>query len=404
MNRDEAVTSLEEEFERNKDATSSAGDAGHNADSPVVKLANMIIARGVTQRASEFFVEALRNCVVVRYRIDGILHDGLVAPKKAQDSLFRRFKIMAEMDFLSKQPQEGVIHLLVEDRPYIFPIAFMSSSWGGSLHFCLYDPAHITEERDDDLTETQRATLEELGLFLFVGPPDSGKSTTAFRCLHRFRSRARRILTLLGRHRYEPDGLPPLYRNPAHGITYAATVPLLVRQNPDLLFLGDLDTSEAWEAAVWAAEQGVRVWGIAQASDAQDILRRLPNLCPTRDTAQVISGICAQRLLRRPCPECRTTNNADGDISENPPVYRGSGCPACIGTGYRGRIAAFETLALTDEIRGLLANGGASEPLRDAARRAGLVPMEEDARAKVEACLTTPDELRRAFGASRPDC
>ncbi len=387
------------------------------AEAPVVKLANMIIQRAVSEKCSDIHIEPSREHVKVRYRIDGILLDGLIVPKNAQMSLTSRIKIMADMDIAEKRaPQDGRISAIVDNKPYDFRVSTLPAVFGEKIVMRVLDKSNINVglhklgllQHTFDMFESM--LMRTYGIILVTGPTGSGKSTTLYSCLSKVNAGDKNILTIEDPVEYELAGITQVGVNKKAGMTFANGLRSMLRQDPDIIMVGEMRDQETAMIAIEAALTGHLVFSTLHTNDAPGAIARLMDMgVEPFLIASATVGILAQRLLRRVCEKCKTPYeppkdaikrlgmNLDDIDRSKVTFYRGRGCDACKGTGYKGRVGCYELMPVTDKVRELILAHASAYAIREAAVEAGMKSMKEDAMEKILLGMTTLEESLRVI-------
>jgi len=353
--------------------------------------------------------------VRVRYRIDGILHDEMTLPKKVQASLLSRLKIIADMDISEKRaPQDGRISLIVDGRPYDFRVSTLPAVFGEKMVLRILDKSAInvglhklgmlpqTQQQFEDLI--QRA----YGILLVTGPTGSGKSTTLYSALSRLNSSEKNILTIEDPVEYELPGITQVGINVRAGLTFASGLRTMLRQDPNIIMVGEIRDSETALIAIEAALTGHLVLSTLHTNDAPGAIARLIDMEvePFLIASSVI-GVVAQRLVRVICPKCKQAYapprdavrrlGVSADGQEEIHFYRGEGCDACKQTGYRGRTGIYEMMTVTDPLRDLTLARASTQAVRAEAIEGGMHTLKDDAIEKVLMGITTLEESLRVI-------
>jgi type II secretory ATPase GspE/PulE/Tfp pilus assembly ATPase PilB-like protein len=375
---------------------------------PVVALVDLVLDRAVAVGASDIHIEPAPDRLVIRARVDGVLRELLEAPAAVAPAAVSRLKIMAGLDIaVKRRPQDGRSALTVGETRIGVRVSTLPSQGGEKVVLRLLDPRAAARSLDDigmepPLRSALEATLvREHGLFLVTGPTGSGKSTTLYAAL-RSRDRAgRNIITLEDPVEYRVDGITQVQVQPRAGLTFASALRAVLRQDPDVIMVGEMRDAETAEVGLAAALTGHLVLTTLHTNDAASAVGRLVEMGAARYlVAGGLAGVLAQRLVRRVCPDCRTAVPVTGDelydLGLPTPAHLpgATGCDRCGGTGYRGRLGIFELLRVDAAMRELILAGAPVDALREAAAAAGAVPLAVDAWRKVEAGLTTLDEVR----------
>ncbi len=382
-------------------------------EAPVIKLANLIIGRGISDGASDIHVEPQKHSVKVRLRVDGILHEVMQVPKKVQSSLISRFKIMAEMDIATKRaPQDGRIGATIDGRQFDFRVSTLPSVFGEKVVLRILDKSSISVGLHklgllpETLEKFEGLISRTYGIILVTGPTGSGKSTTLYSVLSKLNSGEKNILTIEDPVEYELAGLTQVQINPKAGLTFAAGLRTMLRQDPDIAMVGEIRDGETATIATEAALTGHLVLSTLHTNDAPGALTRLIDMQiePFLIASSVI-GVLAQRLVRVVCPKCkeqyqpprdavkRLGIDCDGDTKVL--FYRGKGCDHCRGNGYKGRIGVYELMIMNDRIRDLVLQKSSSHLMREVAIESGMKTLRDDAIAKILLGQTTLEECLR---------
>jgi type IV pilus assembly protein PilB len=383
-------------------------------EAPIVRLANLIISRGVQDGASDIHVEPGREGVRVRYRVDGILQDAQTLPKKVQASLISRIKIMADMDIAEKRcPQDGRISLLVESRQFDFRVSTLPSVFGEKVVLRILDKSalNIGLSKLGLLPKTLEA-FENLitrtyGIILVTGPTGSGKSTTLYSVLSKLNSGEKNILTIEDPVEYELAGITQVGVNPKAGLTFARGLRTMLRQDPNIIMVGEIRDSETALIAIEAALTGHLVLSTLHTNDAPGAIARLLDMGiePFLISSSVV-GVLAQRLLRLICPKCKSGYSPPADAirrlgmhvdGQKVKFYRGTGCDYCKNTGYKGRVGVYEMMVMNDPIRELALARASSHRIKEVAVQSGMKTLKDDATEKVLLGMTTLEESLRVI-------
>jgi type IV pilus assembly protein PilB len=383
-------------------------------EAPIVRLANLILSRGVQDGASDIHVEPGREGVRVRYRIDGILADAQTLPKRVQASLISRLKIMAEMDIAEKRaPQDGRISLIIEGKQYDFRVSTLPAAFGEKVVLRILDKSALNIGLSKlGLLPKTLETFESLitrtyGIILVTGPTGSGKSTTLYSVLSKLNSGEKNILTIEDPVEYELAGITQVGVNPKAGLTFARGLRTMLRQDPNIIMVGEIRDQETALIAIEAALTGHLVLSTLHTNDAPGAVARLLDMGiePFLISSSVV-GVLAQRLLRLICPKCKTAYvppadamrrlgmNVDGQKVK---FYRGQGCDYCKNTGYKGRVGVYEMMVMNDPIRELALARASSHRIKEVAVQTGMKTLKDDATEKVLLGMTTLEESLRVI-------
>jgi general secretion pathway protein E len=380
-------------------------------EAPVVKLVNLLLLEALEARASDVHVEGYAETLRVRYRIDGVLQDGPAPPAHLTAAIVSRLKIMADLDIAERRvPQDGRIRLPLQNRQVDVRVSTVPTLHGESIVLRLLDKERGRIALGDlGMADEMRLRLEEAvrrphGIVLATGPTGSGKTTTLYAAVDRVRTGREKILTVEDPVEYELAGVPQVPVHEKVGMTFATALRALLRQDPDVLLVGEIRDEETAEIATHAALTGHLVLSTLHTNDAVSALTRLLDLgvAPYLVTSTV-EAVLAQRLVRRICAACAATAEPEPGVAEafgiSPGtlggVDRGAGCSECRGTGYRGRTGIYELLVMTDEIRAELARRRGAGELRALAVGAGMRTLRDDGLRLVREGVTTPEEVLR---------
>ena len=380
---------------------------------PTIRLVNSIIERAINERASDIHLEPRENEMVVRMRIDGLMRTILTVPKDLQSSVISRIKIMSGLDISERRiPQDGRFNVRVRDKNIDLRISTLPTVYAEKIVARLLDKSggNITKEKIG-LTGHDEEMFDKMikcrsGVLLIVGPTGSGKSTTMYAMIGELNTPDVNMVTLEDPVEYNIDGVNQAPINEKTGMTFANGLRAILRQDPDIIGVGEIRDGETAEIAMRSAITGHVVISTIHTNDAIGTIERLENIgVEPYLVASALRGVISQRLMRRICPQCRKAYTPDdGELlelglqpEEGLEFYRGAGCPACFDTGYRGRIAVFEMLDVNSRVRRLIAEG-ASRPEIEAELKKpenGFVSLRENAMRLVREGVTTTTELLR---------
>ncbi len=373
---------------------------------PIVKLVTMILVDAVKSRASDIHIEPSERVVQVRYRIDGKLKNILKYPKHIQDSVVSRIKIVSDLDITNRRlPQDGRSTLKLEDKKVDLRVSTLPSVYGEKVVIRLLDRATslITLEElgmpENMLRPLKRIISQPQGMLLVTGPTGSGKTTTLYAILQQIRSETKNIITVEDPVEYSLEGITQVGVNETIGLSFSSALRSILRQDPDVIMIGEIRDLETAEIATRAALTGHLVLSTVHTNDTVSTITRLIDigLEPFLVTSSV-SAILAQRLIRKICPACKVESDPPEWIERyNLPHierhYRGKGCKACSFTGYTGRIGIFEFLRMSIRIRRLMSKEFTEDELLQIAKEEGTISLFEDAWEKVGTGVTTIDEV-----------
>jgi len=417
---DQAVQDLENSVD--VAAAKLAAARGEELDeeaAPIIRLVTMIIHEAVNTRASDIHIEPMADRVRVRYRIDGVCHERDNIPKQMQGPVINRFKIMAGIDLAERRlPQDGRITMHVDGSPVDFRVSALPAVHGESIVLRILRPesARIGLQalgfEEEDYQTFQKIIRRPNGIFLVTGPTGSGKTTTLYSALNELNRPDRKIITAEDPVEYNFTGINQVQVNEAIGLTFARILRAMLRQAPNIILVGEIRDTEVAEVAIQAALTGHLVFSTLHTNDAPSAITRLIDMgVKPFLVASSIQAVMAQRLIRVICNNCKEVYpDPDPYIlkmlgftpeeAENTTFYRGAGCSACAGTGYRGRQGIFELMQMNSTLRELAFNKRPLSEIRAAAKAAGMKTLVEDGRIKVRKGITTPEELLRVAQAA----
>ncbi|MDD5169607.1 MAG: type II secretion system ATPase GspE [Syntrophales bacterium] len=390
-------------------------DVGHLKDlaleAPIIKLVNLVITRALESRASDIHVEPFDDELIIRYRIDGVLHNVETAPKKLQAAIVSRIKIMAKLNIAERRlPQDGRIRIKVSNKEIDLRVSTIPVLYGESIVMRILDKEGIVIDlsvlgfNDDNLGQFQNLIQKPHGIILVTGPTGSGKTTTLYGALDKINSPDKKIITVEDPVEYQLKGINQIQVKPQIGLNFANTLRHIVRQDPDVIMIGEIRDLETAEIAVQSALTGHLVLSTLHTNDAPSAITRLMDLgLESFLLSSTIRGILAQRLVRVICPHCKEIDPSSVEIeklavfgiSAEDLLYRGKGCEKCTFTGFHGRSGIFELLVIDDDIRRLILRNADASELRQMAIKCGMKTILEDGISKIKRGLTTLNEVYR---------
>jgi general secretion pathway protein E len=375
------------------------------SEAPVIRLVNAMIAQAVEKRASDIHIEPFEKEFRVRYRIDGVLLNQESPPRELKAAIVSRLKLMAKLNIAERRlPQDGRIKLKILGREVDLRVSTLPTLFGESLVMRLLDRStgEFYDLRRLGFDNHMLARMEHYtelphGIFLVTGPTGSGKSTTLYSALKRINLPDKKIITIEDPVEYQMDGINQIHVNPAIGLTFAAGLRHIVRQDPDVIMVGEIRDRETADIAIRAALTGHFVYSSLHTNDAPSAITRLTDMgVESYLITSSLVGVLAQRLVRVICQHCKvsagTAITPEGETIE---TFRGAGCEQCSGSGYTGRVGIFELMDLNDEIRKRIMSNEDASQITAAARRNGMRNLREDGWMKVQDGLTTVQELMR---------
>ncbi|MBC5825684.1 MAG: type II secretion system ATPase GspE [Candidatus Eremiobacteraeota bacterium] len=433
----EPVLSFVDDIERANDAVYSTGDSKWQSivgdaedvvsvvkdqddlpeevvvDAPIVRLADLIITQAIQQKASDIHVEPFEREVVVRYRIDGILRPVMNPPKAIQPALISRLKIMANLNIAEKRvPQDGRIQVNIKRDRYDLRVSVLPCLYGESIVMRILDRKSVMVDLDrlgfhpDLLERWKKLIVLPNGVILVTGPTGSGKSTTLYATLNDINDTETKIVTIEDPVEYNIPGINQVQVHPKVGLTFAAGLRSFLRQDPDVMMVGEIRDQETALIAVQSALTGHLVLSTLHTNDSVSAITRLIDMgIEPFLLASSIQGVMAQRLVRTVCPLCKRSVKLlkavtdkfleHGIAPESIRLVKGEGCDNCAGTGYKGRAGVHELFVMTDEMRRLILERGSASDLRKMASSQGLRTLYNDGLSKVAKGITTLEEVLR---------
>ena len=385
------------------------------SEAPVIRLVSLLITNALEMRASDIHIEPFENRLIVRYRIDGVLHEVESPPKRLSAAVISRVKIMANLDIAERRlPQDGRIRLRIQGKEIDLRVSTLPTMHGESVVMRILDKGHVALDfrklgfEDDTLKVFLDVLLQPHGILLVTGPTGSGKTTTLYTALDRLNQPDVKILTVEDPVEYQMSGINQIQVKPQIDLTFANALRSIVRQDPDVIMIGEIRDLETAQIAVQSALTGHLVLSTVHTNDAPSTVNRLLDM-GVEDyllTSTVI-GILAQRLVRKLCPQCKEAYVALPELVEQMRLRRFSqdrditlwhakGCSQCAQTGYMGRLSILEMMPMTDSVRSLVMKHATAADLRAEAINDGMITMYEDGLRKALAGVTTFEEVLRA--------
>jgi type IV pilus assembly protein PilB len=390
-------------------------------DAPIIRLANLIISQGIADKASDIHMEPQKDGMRIRYRIDGVMVDGMRLPRKVVAPLTSRMKIMADMDIAEKRvPQDNRISATINGRPFDFRVSTLPLVAGEKIVMRVLDKAGINVGLsklgflEHNLKVIENMCSRSYGIVLVTGPTGSGKSTTLYSILSKLNTGQNNIITIEDPVEYELTGINQCGVNPRAGMTFAAGLRAMLRQDPDVIMVGEMRDNETATIAMEAALTGHLVLSTLHTNDAPSACTRLMDMQvePFLISSSVV-GVLAQRLVRVICSECKETYTSPREVllrygfpipdevavdtSGEVTLFRGAGCGKCKGTGYKGRTGVHELMAMSDPIRDQILERSPSHIIRNLAVKEGMRTLQMDAVSKILMGITSVDEVLRVI-------
>jgi type IV pilus assembly protein PilB len=399
-----------------------SGELDEN-DAPIIKLVNLIISQAVQRGISDIHIEPFEKELRVRYRLDGVLTVDVKPPKKAQAAITSRLKIMADLDIAEKRiPQDGRIKIKVVNKTVDLRVSTLPCTWGEKIVMRILDQSSLNVDLGS--LGFEPATYERFkdgisnpyGIILITGPTGSGKTTTLYSALVSLNQPTVNVMTAEDPVEYQLDGINQVQCRPDIGLTFAAALRSFLRQDPDIIMVGEIRDFETAEIAIKASMTGHLVLSTLHTNDAPGTVGRMLNM--GIEAFMVTSSVIiiqAQRLVRVICKDCKTEYRATRELREsfgvseellahldlkhidanNLRLFKGAGCDTCSGSGYKGRIGIYEVMQMTENMKTLILRGGSTQDITTLARKEGMLTLRESALRKAIIGTTTLDEVVR---------
>ncbi len=413
-----AIKALQE-YIRDKEITAGAGKAGTAgaqsdeslSSAPIVRIINSILEQAVRNNASDIHIEPFENNVKVRYRIDGQLKEIMKIDLQVLQSLLTRIKIMGNMNISEKRtPQDGRIGIVIDGKTYDLRVSVIPIVYGEKIVMRVIDKSSflIPKEKlgfgESEITIFKRLIENPYGIILVTGPTGSGKSTTLYSAIQELNVEGVNIVTIEDPIESVIEGIGQIQVNPKIGLTFAAGLRSILRQDPDIIMIGEIRDAETAQIAIRSAITGHLVLSTLHTNDAPSTITRLIDMgIEPFLTASSIAGIIAQRLARKICGNCKIRYKPENEeLKQLGPeardiefLHRGKGCPVCLGTGYKGRIGVFEILEMTKKHREMINHGANEDDIREYSISLGMKTIRDSAARLVISGVTTLSELKR---------
>jgi general secretion pathway protein E len=383
------------------------------SDAPIIKLVNLMLSQAVKDRASDIHVEPTHERLKIRYRVDGVLYDMLSPPKHVQSTLISRIKIMAKMNIAEKRlPQDGRIEIKIGDKNIDIRVSTIPTAFGERVVLRLLDKTHILLKvsdlgmPEDRLKQFDKLIRSAHGIILVTGPTGSGKTTTLYAALSTINTTDINIITIEDPIEYQIEGIGQIQVNRKIDLTFAKGLRSIVRQDPDVILVGEIRDLETAEIAIQSALTGHLVFSTLHTNDSASAVTRLIDMGiePFLVTSSVIS-ILAQRLVRVICKDCKEAYTPDEESLQNigltpemlgdNQIYRGTGCPSCLNTGYMGRTGIFELMDLDDALKNTILRTSDANAIKHKAVEQAMITLRQAGAQKVLEGVTTIEEVFR---------
>lgn len=395
--------------EQSARASEDSRDIDDIRNAPAVRLADSIIRNAIKARASDIHIEPFENNIKIRYRIDGELQEVLKSPKETAAALVTRIKIMANLNIAEKRlPQDGRILTNVDGKEFDLRVSVLPTVFGEKIVIRVLNRENFLMQKqilgivDDDLEKLNRIVKNPYGIILVSGPTGSGKSTTLYSILNDLNKKDINIVTIEDPVEYMIEGINQVNVNTKAGLTFASGLRAILRQDPDVIMIGEIRDNETAEIAIRAAITGHLVLSTIHTNDAPSAVIRLTDMeIEPYLVSTAIAGVIAQRLVRKICPYCKTEYSAtayekrllDEDEGKEIKLYRGAGCALCNNTGYIGRQGVYEIMEIAREHRQYIAMNRTTDELRDISLKHGMKTIKASCKNLVLKGITTLDEL-----------
>lgn len=379
-------------------------------NAPTVRLVNSIINQAITMKASDVHIEPFEQEVMVRIRIDGVLQESMRIPLHTYSAVSTRFKIMAGMNIAERRiPQDGRIEMTSKGLSFDLRVSSLPTVFGEKIVLRILDRSGSIRTRQElGFTESENEHIDKFqrvpfGIVLVSGPTGSGKSTTLYTLLNEQNDVKKNIVTIEDPVEYMINGINQVHVNNKAGMTFAAGLRSILRQDPDTIMIGEIRDEETAEIAVRSAITGHMVFSTIHTNDAASSVTRLVDMgVPGYLVADALVGVIAQRLIRKLCPHCAKKVNASTfdqrilDIDHDAEIYEAVGCGHCNKTGYAGRIAIHEVLVMDEDMKEIITNGGSSEKLKRAALERGMKTLKDNCKKHVLSGTTSVQEMMKS--------
>ena len=386
-------------------------------ETPVIRIMNALLSEAIKRRASDLLIEPLENSLRVRYRVDGILEEAAAPPRSMQNALISRIKVMSQLNIAERRlPQDGRFKVKIGERMVDFRVSIIPSSFGEKAALRVLDKKALMLEidklgfRQDSVKRIRESSFRPHGMILICGPTGCGKTTTLYSILKCIDRPEKNIISIEDPIEYQLFGINQVAYREDIGLTFASALRSILRQDPDIIMVGEIRDSQTADIAIKAALTGHLVLSTLHTTDAAGSIVRLLNMgIEGFLIASSVIMVGAQRLVRKLCPDCKEPYELGQDLkkkmaltqAEKLVFYRPKACKACNGTGYSGRIGIIEVLVLTPAIKELIMKKASEAEIKIAARKAGMATLRENGLAEVKAGLTSLEEVIRVTVADR---
>lgn len=403
------------------DLTDVAGDAdltpddllGMAGETPIIRFVNLVLAQAIKDKASDIHFEPFEKEFKIRYRIDGALYEMSPPPRELAVPIISRVKVLGDLNIAERRvPQDGKVRLVVAGRHVDLRVSTLPTQFGESVVLRVLDQGATQLELDslgmpeDVLHSVEKSIARPNGIFISTGPTGSGKTTTLYSCLKRLNTVGSKLMTAEDPIEYEIDGIMQVGINSHIGLTFASALKSFLRQDPDIIMVGEIRDMDTAQIAIQASLTGHLVLTTLHTNDAAGAVTRLMDMgIEPFLISSSLEAVLAQRLLRKICPQCRKAylpDNAllqqlrlDAGILQQKEFFQGSGCDACANTGYSGRLGIFEMLSITESVREMISEGKPAAAIRERAMNEGMRTLREDGLRNIFTGVTTVEEVIR---------
>ncbi|WP_457640545.1 type II secretion system ATPase GspE [Persephonella sp.] len=410
---EEYISNIENKLEEEEEIKESFfEDLLEGSDAPVIQLLNSLFLKAVRSNASDIHFEPFSDKVVVRFRLDGVLHEISTIPLNAYPQIVSRIKIISKLNVAEKRlPQDGRIKVKIGEKQLDMRVSTLPTVFGERIVIRLLDRSNklLTLEElgfdTEDLEKYERIIRKPYGLVLVTGPTGSGKSTTLYASLLKLKTPRKNIITIEDPVEYQINGIGQIQVNPKINLTFANGLRSILRQDPDIVMVGEIRDLETAEIAIHASMTGHLVLSTLHTNDAPSAVARLVDMgVEPFLVASSLEGVIAQRLIRKICENCKEEYTPKIEETEEikkfmkkdlkiEKLYRGKGCDQCLGTGFKGRIAIYEIMEIDEEMRGVISKQPESMAVREKAISKGMKTLIEDGMEKIVQGITTIEEV-----------
>ncbi len=395
--------------EQEAQAQASQAEEMASEETPIISVVQMMVEQAIKERASDIHLEPGEKTLRTRLRVDGVLQDITGPPAEAHAALVSRVKVMANLDIAEKRkPQDGRFRIDLSNRQIDVRASIVPTQFGEKVVMRLLDRAQVIVGLEKlGMESATRSGFETLirsphGIVLVTGPTGAGKTTTLYSALHTINSAEKNIITIEDPIEYQVPGVNQVQVNPKADLTFSSALRSFLRQDPDIIMVGEIRDRQTAEISIQAALTGHLVLSTLHTNDAPSSLTRLIEMgIEPFLIASSVRGVLAQRLVRMICPACREKKRPTATVEQElrlpqgSHIYEGKGCAKCKNSGYQGRVAIYELLMMSDAVRNLLATHSSSAQIRDAGRRGGMKSLWDDGLSKALSGATSLEEVLR---------